>query len=316
MAVGATPDMCTSHSLAIMTPTWHFGTPRIPGRSVVLSAAALSVPVLAQVGFADTAGEHELLLWLLAVLPAFLLAYYRGWRGAATALAAGMAVLSLTQALLLATGSGTEDTLLLLGVVTAFILLSLTGGWFMERLHTQRRDAELLALTDDLTGLPNRRHAHMVLEPMFQQADSPRDLAVVFFDLDRFKDYNDRYGHASGDDALAAFGRLLGEATPAEGFSCRYGGEEFVTVLPGSGEEGGIAFAQRIREALAGQEGLLEPITVSAGVAAYAPGMHSRGELMAAADAALFVAKQSGRDAIRVRGTRPGTAEPLAAPGI
>mgnify|MGYP006176305357 CR=1 FL=1 len=74
-----------------MTPTWHFGRPDIPVYSIVLCVAALAVPVTAQVAFAESAGQHELLLWLLAVVPAFLLAYYRAWRGVATALAAGMA---------------------------------------------------------------------------------------------------------------------------------------------------------------------------------------------------------------------------------
>ena len=76
-------------SFRAMTPTWHFGRPEIPARSIALCAAALAVPVIAQIAFAQSVGEHEMLLWLLAVVPAFLLAYYRGWRGAATALAGG-----------------------------------------------------------------------------------------------------------------------------------------------------------------------------------------------------------------------------------
>lgn len=299
-----------------MSPKWYFGTPTIPARSLVLSAAALMVPVLAQVAFRGTAGEYELLLWLLPVLPAFLLAYYRGWRGAATALAAGMAVLSLTQAVLLTMGRAVDDPLLLMFIVTAYIVLALAGGWFMERLHVERQDAEQLALTDDLTGLPNRRHAHMVLEPLFQAASSADDLAVAFFDLDRFKDYNDRYGHPSGDDALVAFARLLERVTPAGGFSCRYGGEEFLTVLPSAGLEDGIAFAHDVRTALARQEGLLEPLTVSAGVAAYDRGMANRGELMAAADAALFAAKQGGRDNVEAPREVSELGEPASAPGI
>lgn len=296
-----------------MSPRWHFGKPRIPARSLVLSAAALAVPIVAQLRFAEAAGKQELLLWLLAVLPAFLLAYYRGWRGAATALAAGMAALSVTQAMLLLTGHPLRDRIMLLGVVAAFILIALVGGWFMERLHDQRESAELLALTDDLTGLPNRRHAHMLLEPIFDAAADGRELSVVFFDLDRFKDYNDRHGHRGGDDALCAFARLLEALTPRGGFSCRYGGEEFVTVLPDVTAQGGAEFAHMVRTELGQQHGLLEPLTVSAGVAEYDASMASRGQLLAAADRALYAAKRGGRDCVRLHDPDAGTAEHAAA---
>ena len=298
-----------------MTPVWHFGRPEIPARSIVLCGAALAVPVAAQVAFAESAGEHELLLWLLAVVPAFLLAFYRGWSGAATALAAGMAVLSLTQVYLQITGRAVEDRLMLLGVVAFFILLSLAGGWVMDMLHNARASAERLALTDDLTGLPNRRHAHMRLEPMFGQA-AQAGLSVVFFDLDRFKEYNDRYGHPGGDRVLTAFAALLKENTPAAGFSCRYGGEEFLAVLPGGGTETAVAFARSVRNGLARQEDLREPLTVSVGIAAWDPSMKTRGEILAASDAALYAAKAAGRDTIRVHQVNGAPAEPMSIAGI
>ena len=298
-----------------MTPVWHFGRPEIPARSIVLCGAALAVPVAAQVAFAESAGEHELLLWLLAVVPAFLLAFYRGWSGAATALAAGMAVLSLTQVYLQITGRAVEDRLMLLGVVAFFILLSLAGGWVMDMLHIARASAERLALTDDLTGLPNRRHAHMRLEPLFGRA-SERGLSILFFDLDHFKAYNDRYGHPGGDRVLTAFATLLGQKTPAGGFSCRYGGEEFLTVLPGTGADAAVEFARSVRNDLAGQAGLEEPLTVSVGIASWDASMLSRGEILAAADAALYAAKAAGRDTIRVHQTNGAPTEPLSAAGI
>lgn len=298
-----------------MTPTWHFGRPEIPARSIVLCVATLVVPVAAQLAFSESAGEQELLLWLTAVVPAFLLAYYRGWRGAATALAAGMAVLSLTHAFLVATGHAVEDRLLFLGVVAFFILLSLVGGWTMDMMHIARVSAERLALTDDLTGLPNRRHAHMRLESLF--ADAPeKGLSVLFFDLDRFKEYNDRYGHSGGDRALAVFSALLTRLTPAPGFSCRYGGEEFLTVIGGADVEDVIRFARTVRSELARQGDLREPLTVSVGIAMYDSTMSIRGEILAAADAALYAAKAAGRDAIRIHAKGAGPAEPLSVAGI
>ncbi|HUF13343.1 MAG TPA: GGDEF domain-containing protein [Longimicrobiales bacterium] len=298
-----------------MTPRWHFGRPEIPAYSIALCAAALAVPVSAQVLFVESAGEHELLLWLLAVVPAFLLAYYRGWRGAATALAAGMAVLSLTQAFLVTIGHAIEDRLLLLGIVAFFILLSLTGGWLMDLLHNARSSAERLALTDDLTGLSNRRHAHMRLERMFTEAQDGR-LSVLFFDLDRFKEYNDRYGHPGGDRVLAGFADMLQRLTPPRGFSCRYGGEEFLTIIDGDGLETAVQFARSVRNGLARQEDLREALTVSVGIATYDPSMKSRGELLAAADAALYAAKAAGRNTIRVHQVDGAPTEPLSVAGI
>ena len=298
-----------------MIPTWHFGRPEIPTYSILLCAGALAVPVAAQLLFAQSAGEHELLLWLLAVVPAFLLAYYRGWQGAATALAGGMAALSLTQAFLVTTGHTVEDRLLLLGVIAFFILLSLTGGWVMDGLHNARASAERLALTDDLTSLPNRRHAHLRLERMFGDA-SERGLSVLFFDLDRFKEYNDRYGHPGGDQVLKEFAELLVRETPEGGFSCRYGGEEFLTMVEGDGLESAVQFARSVRNGLSRQEGLREALTVSVGIASYDPSMTTRGELLAAADAALYAAKASGRNAIRVHQVDGAPAEPLSVAGI
>jgi len=299
-----------------MSPRWHFGSPRIPVRSLALSGGALAVPVVAQLALAEAAGDHELLLWMMAVVPAFLLAYYRGWRGAATALAAGMAVLSVTQAVLIFLGHGVEDTLLLFGVVVAFIVLSLVGGWLMEKLHEERERAELLALTDDLTGLPNRRHAQMWLEPVFQRAHGDHDLGVLFFDLDRFKEYNDRFGHGGGDEALVAFAEILSRHTPADGFSCRYGGEEFMTVLPGAGPMEAVAMAVSVRESLRLRAKLPERLTVSVGIACHERAMTDRADLLAAADAALYEAKASGRDAIRVHGIEVEPAELTSVPGI
>ena len=303
------------HMCEAMTPTWHFGRPEIPARSIALCAAALAVPVIAQVAFAESAGEHEMLLWLIAVVPAFLLAYYRGWQGAATALAAGMVALSLTQLYLLLTGHALEDRLLLLIVVGFFILLTLAGGWAMDMLHNARASAERLALTDDLTGLPNRRHAHMRLEPMFGQAPA-RGLSVLFFDLDSFKEYNDRYGHPGGDRVLEAFGALLQRDLPADGFACRYGGEEFLAVLGTNALDVAVEFARSVRNTLARQDGLQESLTVSVGIAAWDPDMRTRGDILAAADAALYAAKSSGRDAIRVHQKAGAPAEPLSIVGI
>lgn len=81
-----------------MSFTYYGLAPRVPLRALVLSIVALAVPVVATLWVSDSLGDYDALLWLLALVPAFLLAYYRGWRGVATALAAGMAALAVTHA--------------------------------------------------------------------------------------------------------------------------------------------------------------------------------------------------------------------------
>lgn len=276
---------------------WYFGKPEIPLRSLVISFAALAVPVAATFWFPESSADYELLLWLLALVPAFLLAYYRGWVGVAVAMLIGMVVLAAVQVAVIAFGFET-NWVLLLAVVVAYIAIGLGVGLVSELLHIERARAERLALLDDLTEVPNRRLADLFLEKEFAAAQRGRPLTVIMFDLDRFKDYNDRFGHAAGDEALKSFVRLLQSRTRTMDLSARYGGEEFVAILSGGTTESGIRFAESIRSALAESNGA-RPYTVSAGVAQYTRGMESYADLVEAADQALYAAKHEGRDQVR-----------------
>lgn len=275
-------------------PQWHFSKPRIPIRAAVITVAALAVPFVDSTFYASSPDPASALLWLLALVPAFLLAYYRGWRGIATSLAAGMAVLSVSVAILLIRGS-TVDHELLLPVVASYITIALAIGWLSDLLHVDRATAELMALTDDLTKLPNRRRARMFLESLIARPASGA-VSVVLFDLDNFKAYNDRHGHPAGDQLLCQFARVLAEAVGPHDMPARYGGEEFLAVLSASDEPGAFAFAERVRIALRTAQQTSEPITVSAGVA-YSGGTYATAnDLIVAADRALYFAKQQGRD--------------------
>ena len=280
---------------------WYFGKPDIPLSGLVLSFAALGIPVAGTFWFPQTSTDYELLLWLLALIPAFLLAYYRGWTGVALAMVVGMAVLSLVQVAVIVLQINT-DWVLLFGVVAAYVSAGLTLGLVSELLHQERARAERLALQDDLTEIPNRRLADLFLAKEFAAAQRGRPLVVILFDLDRFKWYNDRHGHAAGDAALRDFVGILGSRTRRMDLAARYGGEEFIAVLSGGSMEGGLMFAEAVRDAL--REMLTDrPFTVSAGVAEYQENMSGFDELIAAADHALYEAKAAGRD--RVRGYQP-----------
>lgn len=279
----------------------------VPRRALAFSLAALAVPVLAAFFVPESLDRYAALLWLTALLPAFLLAYHRGWRGVATSLALGMATLSLTQALAVWAGRDVPD--MLLGVVVVYLAISLAIGWLAEQLHKERAEAADLAFTDLLTGLPNRRHADIFLRDEFAAAQRGRTVAVVLFDLDDFKGYNDAFGHSAGDAALAAFAAVLRANTRRMNLAARYGGEEFLAILAGSNPRGACVFADRVRTALEA-EGIGDPaLTVSAGVAVFTDDMDDPAQLLQAADAALYEAKRAGRNRVKVAGGLPDVAE-------
>lgn len=272
---------------------------KIPLRALAVSVLALAVPVWAALLAPEALAEYGPFLWLLALVPALLLSYYRGWRGVAVALAAGMATLSVTQAVVTALGRTIPEALF--AIVVAYIGIALAIGWFAEIVLRERTRIEDMALTDALTGLPNWRHAQIVLGAEFAAAKRGRPLVVVVFDLDHFKAYNDRHGHAGGDEALRALGEVLRESTRTMHLTCRVGGEEFLSVQSGSDVAGTMVFVDRVREGLS-ERGLgdHEPLTISAGIAAYRDAFTSPDDLVAAADGAMYEAKRAGRDRVVV----------------
>lgn len=280
-------------------PHWHFSKPRIPFRALAIAVAALAVPFIDTAFAQQETDPTSALLWLLALVPAFLLAFYRGWRGVATALAAGMAALSLAVSVMVYRGALPRQDLLL-PVVAAYIAIALAIGFMSEKMHDARASAEGQALTDDLTGLANRRHGRMHLEAKLADAARGAPVSVVLFDVDNFKIYNDHNGHAAGDVMLREFAEVLRREAGAQHLPVRYGGEEFLTVLSACDQSGALAFAERVRRGLKGLNGGQGGITVSAGIATYGPGLTAANELLICADRALYQAKQDGRDRVCV----------------
>ena len=166
------------------------------------------------------------------------------------------------------------------------------------RLH---RMVERQALVDGLTGLANRRACSDALHAETARAERlETPLSVVLADLDGFKDVNDAYGHAVGDEVLRAFADVLRETLRESDVAGRWGGEEFLLLLPGAEEEGAAHLAERVRVALADRSIGSAPqlrVTASFGVAEFA-GHPSAEELVAAADSALYQAKRTGKDRV------------------
>ena len=229
----------------------------------------MAVPVLSTFLLPGWVGEDQgVLIWLTSLVPAFLLAYYRGFKGVALALAGGMAVLSLTQVVVLVFGFAPPNWAVLLSVVVLYLGISIGIGIFAEILHRERVEAEKMALLDHLTGLPNRRHAELTLGLEFAAATRGRRLAVVVFDLDHFKQVNDRYGHDAGDQTLRAFANILKASTRRMNLSARFGGEEFISILADCDADAAVDFANRVRGGLRAMKFRWGPVTVSAGAAA------------------------------------------------
>jgi diguanylate cyclase (GGDEF)-like protein len=172
-------------------------------------------------------------------------------------------------------------------------LLAAEAAFVIERADLTAR-LESLARTDELTGLPNRRTADEELGRFLARSRrAGQPLSVAMIDLDHFKAYNDRHGHAGGDRLLQEAAKAWSDALRSGDLLSRYGGEEFVAVFPECGLEDAGAAAERLRAALPGS------VTCSIGVALWNRG-ESAHELLGRADAALYKAKAGGRDRVVV----------------
>jgi diguanylate cyclase (GGDEF)-like protein len=166
------------------------------------------------------------------------------------------------------------------------------------RLH---RIVERQAMVDSLTGLANRRSLEETLRSELARAGRFGDtVSLVMADLDEFKRVNDAFGHATGDEVLQAFAKTLRETVRESDVAGRWGGEEFALVLTGTDAAGGARLAERARAAIADHDfGPIGRVTASFGVASF-PESEELGELLAAADSALYEAKRAGRNRVVV----------------
>lgn len=164
----------------------------------------------------------------------------------------------------------------------------------------QREQLRVQALTDELTGLYNRRHFQRALAATLEGARRRHEpTAIAYFDLDSFKAINDCFGHSAGDEALRGFADVLRAQVRADDVACRTGGEEFTVILPRTSHEQSGGIAQRIVAAVrAARLGPQCNLTVSAGVATSPDSTEGIDTLIRRADARLIAAKRAGRDRV------------------
>lgn len=177
----------------------------------------------------------------------------------------------------------------------------------VTRLREGREELEKLSRTDALTGLPNRRNLMETLDREVRRARrAQRPFTVLMIDVDHFKQYNDTFGHLAGDEVLGRIASILTECIRTADYAARYGGEEFTVLLPETPLAGALEVAERIRSRVAEEEFRnRQHVTVSVGLGEFPTQGDSPEAVMAGADAALYEAKQQGRNRVTAAtGTR------------
>lgn len=188
-------------------------------------------------------------------------------------------------------------------------MLSSIGNMIGVVLENARLHAETkaLSLKDPLTGLANRRLMDIVFEDRFAQSKRyGKRLSALMLDIDRFKNYNDTHGHEGGDKLLREIACIISNEMRAADLAVRFGGEEFLVLLPETGLQEAVEAAERIRRAIAEKT----DVTVSLGAASYREGMEDKDDLIKESDEALYEAKNAGRNRVCSSDMGRGPSEP------
>lgn len=173
-----------------------------------------------------------------------------------------------------------------------------------SQLLGQNEEYVRLAISDALTHLFNKGYFDYRLKlecERSRRANQP--LTLIALDLDNFKQVNDRYGHAKGDELLVGVGNVIRAATRSIDCPCRVGGDEFILILPQTDVEGAAVVAERLRQGvldIVKKQGLATTVSVSCGISAYSPTMRDASELVEQSDAALYKAKQAGKNQVAI----------------
>jgi diguanylate cyclase (GGDEF)-like protein len=190
-----------------------------------------------------------------------------------------------------------DRDLALLEALADFAAIALENARHVKRIHE-------LTITDDCTSLYNARHMDFILETeIYRSQRYGYEFSLVFIDLDHFKGVNDTYGHLVGSKLLAEVGQVVKAACRRIDFAFRYGGDEFVIVLPQASKENAFVVARRLHKKIGdtvwlSEEGLNIHFTASVGVASYPTDAKSKVELLHLADEAMYLIKNTTRNGV------------------
>jgi len=191
-----------------------------------------------------------------------------------------------------------DQDLRILSTIADFTAIAIDNARLVEKVQE-------LTITDDLTGLYNSRHFQKLIDYEIERANRQgTELSLVFIDLDHFKQVNDTYGHLTGSRLLSEVGKTIGENMRKVNYAARYGGDEFVLLLPGSGNDGALGLVNNLREAFRRGDyrsdcGQPIKVTASIGIATYPTNAPDRQELVRLADMAMYEVKKATRDGVR-----------------
>lgn len=283
VAVGVLDTVLVISIVAIVMYAWRSGKTELAGRCLVVInclGAVISSELLGVIG----------VFWMYAaILSNFFLTTSRRY-------AAGITIATLL--LLAGLGEAFDSRSQMWSFLATSALLALLSFIVAYQYDQQRRQLEILATVDPLTGVQNRRMMVQELQRAVQQFQrTGQSATVILLDLDHFKRINDEHGHETGDAVLIQFARMAQRFTRQCDRFFRYGGEEFVLLVPESSASEGQAIAEKIRQQLMQDAGdaPLPAVTLSAGVASLRSGETWQAWL-ARADAALYAAKAGGRN--------------------
>ncbi len=194
-----------------------------------------------------------------------------------------------------------EEDLKILSILADYTAIALENARYYDM-------AKKLIMTDELTGLYNSRFLHQLLDGRGEQLKDLSQVSMIFIDLDYFKSINDKYGHLMGSKALQEFGELLHRSLREEDIAIRYGGDEFVILVPNVEKSEAYELAKKIRSKLKKErflkgEGVNLKVTASFGIAAIPEDASNYQELIGEADKAMYRVKNTFRDGIALAKT-------------
>lgn len=269
---------------------------KVPPSAAAVAMLGLVVVIVASWRWPRALEEYSVLVWMLAILPFFLLAHFKAWRRIAAVLAIALVGLAVVQfGLVQALGMAPPDTMALGFVILALITTSFSLGLVSQSRLNRQASTLYLAAGDPLTGLHSADALRFFLDRCFAAAGRGRALAVVMFDMDGLGDYEARYGAKAADDAIRNVADVLDANTRSMDMSGRFGHDEFLALLPGGTAADAFTLAVRVRKAVESSAAFESSgMTVSAGVAGYTPRMAETDDLLNEARAVMMAAREAG----------------------
>ncbi|HIE05605.1 MAG TPA: diguanylate cyclase [bacterium (Candidatus Stahlbacteria)] len=190
-----------------------------------------------------------------------------------------------------------RDDLLLLEIFAEHATVAIQNAMLYKKI-------EQLSITDDLTSLYNSRFCNMFLDRVVEEAKrDKKNVSVIFLDIDFFKLVNDRFGHLVGGETLKAVGERIKSVARSMDYCIRYGGDEYIVILPKTPKKTALVIAERIRKAIADEpflafENQLFHLTITSGVATFPDDAGSKEELLGMSDQAMYVGKTQGKNLV------------------